>query len=139
MAKKIPGSFVPCDVNLANDPAILSAGYRAELLFRRANEYAKRMGRDGIIYPVELPIIAHGIPGKAEQHAGTLIDAGLWVDTPDGILIRSFLKWNTSAAEQAEMREARRIGAMKTNHSKGAHREAPDAECPLCQEGSVPA
>ena len=63
MSSKIPREFVPCDVNLANDPAILHAGFKAELLFRRANEYAKRMNRDGIIYPVELPIIAHGIPG----------------------------------------------------------------------------
>ena len=137
MARRVPGLWVPSDVNLANDPAIISAGYRAELLFSRANEYAKRMGRDGIIYPVELPIIAHGIPGKPLPMAEALIEAGLWVDTDEGIVIRSFLKWNMSNAEQDDVRERRRVGAMKTNHNKGAHNEIADAECPLCQEGSA--
>ena len=135
MAKRIPGEFVPADVNLANDPAIMAAGYRAELLFRRANEYAKRLNRDGVIYPVELPVIAHGIPGKPQQLAGVLIDAGLWVDTDEGIIIRSFLKWNMSQAEQEESRARNRAGAIKTNHRRGRHDETPDAECPLCREG----
>ena len=137
MSSKIPGEFVPCDVNLANDPAILHAGFKAELLFRRANEYAKRMNRDGVIYPVELPIIAHGIPGDARKLVDSLIDAGLWENTENGLVIRSFLKWNMSQAEQSEAREKKRIGAMKTNHKKGQHADKLDSECPLCQEGNV--
>ena len=137
MARKVPGVFVPCDVNLADDPAIMHAGYRAELLFRRANEWAKRLKRDGIIYPVELPRIAQGIPGNPQTHADALIDAGLWVSTEEGLVIRSFLKWNPSQAEQSEIREKRRIGAMKTNHRRGTHRDSPDTECPLCQEGAT--
>lgn len=132
MAKRIPGEFVPADVNLANDPKILTAGYRAELLFRRANEYAKRMDRDGIIHAVELPIIAHGIPGKPDEFADALVRVGLWKVTDDGWCICSFLKWNMSQAEQEEARNARRVGAAKTNHKKGQHADAPDAECPLC-------
>ena len=134
MATKIPREFVPCDVNLANDPAVLHAGFKAELLFRRANEYAKRMNRDGIIYPVELPIIAHGIPGDPMRLVDVLIDAGLWQDTDDGLVIRSFLKWNMSQDEQAAAREKKRIGAAKTNHGRGRHADTPDKECPICQQ-----
>ena len=134
MASKIPRELVPSDVNLANDPAILRAGFKAELLFRRANEYAKRMNRDGIIYPIELPIIAHGIPGNPRHLADTLINVGLWEDTEEGLVIRSFLKWNMSQEEQLEARRKRKIGALRTNHGRGLHSGQPDTDCPLCQK-----
>ena len=134
MARRIPGVFVPSDVNLANDPGILRAGFRAELLFRRGNEYAKRMNRDGVLYAVELPIIGHGIPGSLATFAGELVTHGLWEAIPDGWRIRSFLKWNMSQAEQEETRGQKRVGAAKTNHKRGAHREEFDNACPLCEE-----
>ena len=140
MARRIPGVFVPSDVNLANDPCILKAGYRAELLFRRGNEYAKRMSRDGLLYAVELPIIGHGIPGNLSTFAGELVKFGLWEARPDGWMIRSFLKWNLSQVEQEEARGQKRIGAAKTNHKRGAHREEFDNGCPLCEsEGNADA
>ena len=137
MARRIPGEFVPSDVNLANDPKILRAGYRAELLFRRANEYAKRLSRDGIVYEVELPIIGHGIPGNMSDHAASLVRVGLWQEVADGWIICSFLKWNMSQAEQEDARKQKRIGAAKTNHKKGAHREEADPECPMCVGGEA--
>lgn len=76
MARRIPGEFVPCDVNLASDPSIMRAGPMAELLFRRGNEYAKRADRDGDLYSVELPIIANGIPQPKKQ-ADALVREGL--------------------------------------------------------------
>ena len=134
MARRIPGEFVPSDVNLANDPAIMRAGAWAELLFRRANEYAKRMHRDGTIEAVELRIITHGIPGRPEVHAEALVREGLWEPTKDGWYIRSFLKWNASQAEQAEVRAQKRRGAAVANHKKGAHAGRFDSECLTCQE-----
>jgi len=134
MARRIPGEFVPCDVNLANDPDIMRAGPWAELLFRRANEYAKRNNRDGTLHEVELGVIAFGIPGKACNHAGALVREGLWEVTPTGWLIRSFLKWNMSQVEQEKERERKRLGALRTNHKKGQHAEDKHAECPDCQE-----
>lgn len=139
MTWKIPGEFVPCDVNLSNDPAIMRAGALAELLFRRANEYIKRVGRDGHLERVELAVVALGIPGKPSQHAASLVREGLWEETEDGWKVRSFLKWNPSREIQLEQRAQRRLGAAKTNHRKGVHRAEADPECPLCTEGSVPA
>ena len=77
MAWRVPGEFVPCDVNLANDPAIMRAGPLPELLFRRANEYVKRVNRDGILEAVELPVVALGMPGKPGQYADVLVREGL--------------------------------------------------------------
>ena len=136
MAWRIPSEFVPCDVNLANDPAIMRAGPLAELLFRRANEYVKRMNRDGTLDRVELPVIALGIPGKGSSHADALVREGLWEETDTGWFIRSFLKWNPSLATQAEAKAQRRKGAANTNHKRGLHADEADAECPLCQEGA---
>ena len=134
MARRIPGEFVPCDVNLANDPAILRAGPWAELLFRRANEYAKRNDRDGTVDSVELGVIAFGIPGKSASHAAALVREGLWEESAAGWTIRSFLKWNMSQSEQEEERERKRLGALKTNHKKGLHADSKHADCPDCQE-----
>lgn len=133
---KVPGEFVPCDVNLANDPAIMRAGPWAELLFRRANEHIKRNGRDGTLDRVELRVVALGIPGKPEAHATALVRECLWEETEDGWSVRSFLKWNPSRAVQATQREQKQAGAAITNHNLGRH-VSPDARCPLCREGSV--
>lgn len=134
MARRIPGEFVPSDVNTANDPDIMRAGAWAELLFRRANEYAKRNHRDGVIYDVELAIIAHGIPGRPATHAAALVREGLWDCIEGGWSIRSFLKWNLSQIEQADERAKKRAGAAITNHKRGAHVDRSDHECPLCQQ-----
>ena len=134
MARRIPGEFVPSDVNLANDPAIMRAGALAELLFRRANEYSKRNHRDGTVEAVELGVIAHGIPGRPQVHADALVREGLWEVTGDGWYIRSFLKWNASQLEQAEVRAQKRRGAAAANHKRGAHAGRVDAECSACQE-----
>lgn len=135
MARRIPGEFVPSDVNLANDPAIMRAGPWAELLFRRANEYVKRTDRDGTLHTVELKAIALGIPGNAYTHAASLVREGLWEETEDGYSIRSWLKWNLSLEEQAEEREKKRASAILTNH-KRYHKTEPQADCPHCQEGT---
>lgn len=137
MAKTIPGEFVPCDVNLSSDPAIMRAGPMAELLFRRGNEHAKRTSRDGVLYSVELSLIAHGIP-KAQQNAAVaaLVREQLWVDREDHWEIRSFLKWNLSQDEQAAKREANRVGALKSNHKQGRHSDERSPDCPLCEVSS---
>lgn len=134
MARRIPGEFVPSDVNLANDPAIMRAGPWAELLYRRALEYVKRSNRDGIVCAVELGIIGFGIPGKAASHAAALVREGLWEESGDDYVIRSWLKWNLSQEEQAEERSRKRAGSILTNH-KRYHTDSPQADCPHCKGG----
>jgi hypothetical protein len=73
MARRIPGEFVPSDVDMVHDPAIRAAGFKAELLFRRGNEYAKRTKQDGRIPKYDLAIVGIGIPGPLTAHAGALV------------------------------------------------------------------
>lgn len=130
MARRIPGEFVPSDVNLVDDPSIMRAGAMAELLFRRANEHAKRTHRDGLIYAIELTKLCHGIPGRATNHADALVREGLWDQSGADYVIRSFLKWNLSQEEQSEAKRQKQIGAIKTNHKKHTEKES---SCPICR------
>lgn len=131
MARRIPGEFVPCDVNLSSDPAIMRAGPMAELLFRRANEHAKRAARDGVIYKVELPLVAHGMT-RPERLADALVANDLWIDEGEHWSIRSFLKWNLSQAEQQAEREKKQAAAILGNHKKH-HQTERSADCPHCE------
>ncbi len=131
MARRVPGEFVPCDVNLSSDPAIMRAGPMAELLFRRANEHAKRVARDGVIYKVELPLVAHGMT-KPERLADALVANNLWIDEGEHWSIRSFLKWNLSQAEQQAEREKKQAAAILGNH-KRHHQTERSADCPHCE------
>lgn len=134
MTRRIPGQFVPSDVNTASDPAIMQAGPLAELIYRRANEYVKKNHRDGLIYTLDLPIIGNAVP-NAPKHAARLVCVGLWDEIPGGWQIHSWLKWNLSLTEQAEQKAKNAEGALITNHTLGRH-EKPKKGCPLCKEES---
>lgn len=125
--------FVPSDVNTAHDPAIIAAGPWPELLFRRANEHAKRLDRDGIIHAAELQVISRGIPAPTKQ-AAALVKHGLWEDVNGGWFIRSWFKWNLTQTEVADHRRKKQEAALRSHHSRGLHGETPDLECPICQE-----
>ena len=102
MARRIPGEFVPSDVDTVHDPAIRAAGYKAELLFRRANEYSKRTKSDGVVPKYDLPIVGIGIPGPLAPLAAALVRVGLWQDSGDTWTIPKYLKWNLSQSEIAD-------------------------------------
>ena len=130
MARRLPGEFVPSDVDTVHDPAIRAAGYKAELLFRRANEYSKRTKSDGVVPKYDLPIVGIGIPGPLAPLAAALVRVGLWQDSGDNWTIPKYLKWNLSQSEIADDKEAKRLGAIKTNHKRHAE---PDRSCPICR------
>lgn len=130
MARRIPGEFVPSDVNTRSHPQIRQAGCLAELLFRRGNEHIKATKRDGILYKFDLEVFGVGIDGDLKRHARSLVKVGLWKDMGDTWLVPGYLNWNHTQAEIAEAKEAKRLGAMKTNHRK--HKE-PDPDCHICR------
>jgi len=139
MTRRIPGQFVPSDVNTASDPAIMQAGPLAELIYRRANEYVKKNHRDGIVYVLDLPIIGNAI-SQPSRYAARLVAVGLWDEIPGGWRIHSWMKWNLSLAEQAEAKAKNIVGALITNHNLDRHKK-PKKGCPLCEEeqnGTLP-
>ena len=135
MSRRIPGEFVPLDLNLPSDAAIRRAGPDAELLYIRGLIYLKRVGSDGFIPAYDLPAFAVGLK-NVKASTAKLTKVQLWVDAErddePGWECRSWLKWNMSQQEIADARSERKAGALKTNHSKGLH-ATPVAGCPDCE------
>jgi len=136
MARRIPGEFVPVDVNLPSDPKIRRAGPDAEVLFLRGLFYLKRTKSDGFIPEYDLPALAVGCK-NIKPAAAALVKVGLWVecvvDDSEGWNVPAWLKWNMSQQEIADARAERKTGAMKTNHGKGLHADRPVVGCPDCE------
>jgi hypothetical protein len=110
--------YVPLDVNAPDDPKILAAGDRAELVFYRALCLAKRLSSDGFIAAAQLTRQLGGVT----DDAGRLVAVGLWAEVDGGWQIVSFLKRNPSAAALAERREAQKSRKDKWR----ARRDGPD-------------
>lgn len=139
MARRIPGEFVPLDLNLPRDIKIRKAGPDAELLYIRGLIYLKGADYDGFIPDFDIPALAVGcrnIPASTKK----LVAVGLWErvehDDMQGYNCTAWLKWNMSQAELEEQRIARRLGALKTNHDRGLHKDEPHPECERCKKGS---
>lgn len=94
------GLFVPLDVNTPDDPKILAAGDRGELVYYRSLCLAKRCMSDGFIATEQLRLL-----GATAKDAGALERTGLWVAVDGGWTIPGFLKRNKSAAEIREHRD----------------------------------
>lgn len=116
--------YVPVSVNLADDPAILTAGADAEHVYLRALMLAKRVGTDGFIHRRHLARLTDGLTclehgTNPDQLAARLVIVGLWQIVADGWQIVAWLDWNPSSAELAERREAQRARVRR-------HREKND-------------
>lgn len=111
---RIPGEFVPLDVNYSHDRAIRQAGYQAELLFIRGLAFAREKYKvhHGLIPDYDLPVVAAGIPNP-KKHAATLVRERLWIAAKGGWHIRSFEKWNPEID-----RAAQSTGGALGNHNR---------------------
>lgn len=131
---RIPGQFVPLDVNYPRDRAIRRAGPDAELLFIRGLAFAKGSKTDGFIADFDLDAVAVGLRAVPRSVAA-LVRVGLWEEVEDGWRIRSFGKWNMLAGEITEAKEARKKGGISGNHQRWhVEKGVVNEDCPLCVE-----
>ena len=87
---------VEWSVDYADDPKMIAAGERAELLYIRATCLAKRLLTDGFVADNQLPRFSlSGVGKRAEK----LVEVGLWERVEGGYRITAFLKRNKSRAE----------------------------------------
>lgn len=112
---RIPGEFVPLDVNYAHDRDLRAAGPMAELLFIRGLAYVKRMRSAGLVPDYDLPVVGVGIPSPA-KHAATLVRKDLWEKVDGGWLIRSWSKWNPRSEAQVAKQQSK--GGSLGNHNR---------------------
>lgn len=129
---RVPGTYVPLDINYLRDPAIRKAGPDAELLYIRTLAFIKGAGTDGVLYEWDLSVVAVGLKFP-EKRAAALVKNGLWEKVDDGWYVSAWVKWNMTQDELKEQREAKRAGAIKTNHNR-KHAGEPDPTCPHCTD-----
>lgn len=131
---RIPGEFVPLDVNYSHDRAIRAAGPLGELLFIRSLAYSRRTRSFGHLPDYDLPVIGVGIPAVA-KHAAALVRHGLWDAEEGGWSIRSWEKWNPSATQA--VRDKQSTGGALGNHRKWHTEGKTSPECVYCTNASV--
>lgn len=134
MVAKIPGEFVPLDVNYAHDRAIRQAGPSAELLFIRAMTYARRMKTNGYVPDYDLQVIGVGIP-KLPQQAATLVRVRLWATAAGGWKFRSWDKWNPVSDAERQVRQSK--GGRLGNHNRWHVDGVTSEDCEFCGIGEA--
>lgn len=131
---RIPGLFVPLDVNYPRDRAIRRAGPEAELVFIRGLVFTKGTKTDGFLADFDLDAAMVGLkPTWVKKGVDALVKVGLWTIVEDGWQVRSWEKWNPTQEQIAEDQEAKREGAAKGNHKKWhVDRGIINPKCALC-------
>ena len=118
--------YVKLDASYDDDPKILMAGEKAEVLYLRGLCLAKRILSDGFIADVHLP--RFGL-SSVQARAKKLVEVGLWDRVDGGYLIRAWLKHNSSKDEVEAIKE----GGARGNHVRWHVREGkPSGDCPHC-------
>ena len=125
--------YVKLDASSDDDPKILTAGEKAEVLYVRGLCLAKRILSDGFIADVHLP--RFGL-SNVNQRAKKLVEVGLWERVEGGYVIVSWLKHNNSKNEVEAIKEGGALGNHVRWHVK---KRKPRSDCPLCvDEGIAP-
>lgn len=119
---------VPLWVDYSDDPKIIEAGEKAELLFIRALCMMKRTLSDGFVSDSQLP--RFGLSG-VKMRAQTLVDQGLWVRVEGGYYCPSFLKWNKSRAEVEALSEKRSRASKARANREQVDEQVADTLLPI--------
>lgn len=100
------GSYAPLSAHYYKDDAVQEAGEKAEVLFTRGMAFCADVLSDGFISDRQLRIVGVGLSGVAAR-AAALVTVGLWRrdDDKGGYWLVSWLKWNRSREEIAELAE----------------------------------
>lgn len=122
---KIPGLYVPLDVNYVTDEGIRRAGPAAELLYIRSLTYSKRTQSDGFLPDYDMPVISVGLP-QVRESIDALVDRELWIATDGGWQIRSWRRWNEAHQDAADKRK-RAADRQRRNRERKAVQAAADA------------
>ena len=97
---KLPGPYVPLDVDYARDEAIRRAGEDAELLYLRGLAYSKGHYKDGFIPDYDLAVPAVGMR-RVPARVAALVREDLWIPVSGGWQIRSWHDWNETSDQTA--------------------------------------
>lgn len=99
------GSYVPLSATYYLDDALMEAGEKAELLYVRGLAFCANADSDGFISERQVSSVVGVGMRDAGARAGRLVDVGVWEKVDGGYVVRSWLKWNRSAAEIGRARK----------------------------------
>lgn len=117
--------WVKLSVDYMDDPKIVAAGHRGELLFVRGLAYAKKTNTPSIP-AVMMPRLCIGIPDVApDELANVLIQAGLWAKDDNGYRIVAWEAWQSNDTKRQS------AGGTLAMHNRW-HKTTQSASCPHC-------
>lgn len=108
--------YLPLSVDFADNPKVIAAGERAEVLYVRAALLSKRTLSDGYVADVQLARL--GLSG-VKARAAALVREGLWERVDGGYQILGFLDRNPS---RAKVLADRRADAERKKNGRDAAR-----------------
>lgn len=120
--------FVPLDADYFDNPRIIAAGEKAELLYVRGLAKAKLLLSDGVLLDAHVERL--GLSG-VRQRAKALVDAGLWERSDGGFYIVGWLERNAPAESVLAGMGAKREAGILGNHTRW-HGDRSDPTCPHC-------
>lgn len=122
--------YVPMNVHLDDDPKIIRAGERAEVLYLWGLRFAKKTMLDGFIDADQLRRFPYaGVAARAKK----LIEVGLWEHADGGYRIVAWGKWNEKTADTVRRSmEAHDAGMLGNHRRHHLARSLVNASCPYC-------
>jgi len=119
------GVWLKLDACYYLDDSILAGGEAAEVLYLRGLALAKQTLSDGYLTRRQLLFLGlEALDARIEA----LVHVGLWLEVEGGWQIRSWLAWNRTAAEVADIRvkrqEAGRLGGRPSKQKQIAKQSA---------------
>jgi hypothetical protein len=105
-----PRLWVKLDAGFYDDPRLMGAGERGELLFLRSLAWSRRNLTDGWLPP---GVVERLMPGGEEEAARLVGTGALKTDKRGGFEVVAFLRWQDSAADVKARRDSGRRAARR--------------------------
>jgi len=105
-----PRPWAKLDLGFYDDPRLVAAGERAELLFLRSMAWSRRNLTDGWLPEGMADRL---MPGGAEEAERLVASGAMERDQRGGFLLVAFLRWQDSAADVEQRREKGRANARR--------------------------
>jgi len=107
------GPFIALDAGFPSDDAVVQAGERAGWLYLNMACETRIRRMDGYVKAHQVPRL--GV-ASWQPRLDRLLDVGLVQDTPQGLYLPGYLKWNKSEAAYAKRSMEGTVAACERHH-----------------------
>lgn len=125
--KKRLGPWAKLSATYYRDDAIMAAGEAAEVLFVRSLAFCAETPSNGYITERQVKLIGVGLR-NLDARMTALAREGIWQKVDGGYVVRSWLKWNTSAEDAGMTRKNDRERKRKASQLQVVSNDIPDGK-----------